>query len=223
MTNQSFSDFQTTELDVFRIKRRSLKRIFDVSASLALLIILAPVFASIALAVFVLNGGPILYGHRRIGKDGAVFRCWKFRTMVLDADKKLEEVLAESPEAQAEWARTHKLKNDPRIIPGIGNLLRRTSLDELPQIFNVISGEMSLVGPRPVVEKELEYFGAARRHYLSVRPGLTGPWQVGERSDGCFASRVQSDRSYVENWSFAKDVMILLRTAGVPFRRNGAY
>ncbi len=200
-----------------------LKRAFDVTVSATLITFLAPAMAVIALAIFVQDGRSIFYGHRRVGRGGASFRCWKFRTMVTDADERLEELLRDDAASRQEWQATQKLKNDPRIIPGVGKFLRQSSLDELPQLFNVLSGEMSLVGPRPVVADELEKYGAARAHYTSVRPGLTGPWQIGERSDGDYHNRVSKDVDYVENWSFKTDVVIVLQTATVPFRQSGAY
>lgn len=143
--------------------------------------------------------------------------------MVRDSDTRLAELLDVDPLARAEWEATQKLKNDPRIIPGIGHFLRKSSLDELPQFFNVLFGDMSLVGPRPVVSSELEKYGSARALYTSVRPGVTGPWQIGSRNDEDYQDRVLKDVAYVENWSMASDVRIVLMTAAVPFRQIGAY
>ena len=204
-------------------RRHGLKRLFDIVGAGALIILLMPLMLAVGLAIMLLDGAPVFFGHVRIGRNGRPFRCWKFRTMVRDADERLVELLATDPEADAEWRECRKLREDPRIIPGVGALLRKTSLDELPQLFNVLKGEMSLVGPRPVTEEELEYYGAVRFHYLSMRPGMTGPWQVGDRSDGDYVGRVRQDREYVESWSLGGDAAILWRTLAVPFRRDGAY
>ncbi len=207
-----------------RLDRRYIKkRIFDIGGSFTLIVMLMPVMIAISICISVIAGGPIMYKHRRIGRDGIPFMCWKFRTMVEDADARLATLLKSDPQACEEWNRTQKLRNDPRIIPKIGHLLRKTSLDELPQLFNVLAGEMSLVGPRPVTDVELDEYGAAQLHYLSVRPGLTGPWQIGDRSNGDFADRVVIDRDYVDTLSFSRDLDILVRTVTVPFSQRGAY
>ncbi len=204
-------------------RNSAIKRQFDILISAGLILCLLPLMTVIALAIMVQDGRSVLFGHRRVGRGGTQFKCWKFRTMVMDADARLAALLKDDPEARREWEATQKLKNDPRIIPGIGHFLRRTSLDELPQFFNVLLGQMSLVGPRPVVSAELKKYGSARAHYISVRPGLTGIWQIGDRSDDSYADRVLKDVQYIENWSFATDVQIVLKTAAVPFRQNGAY
>jgi lipopolysaccharide/colanic/teichoic acid biosynthesis glycosyltransferase len=194
----------------------------DVAGSLALLLLTCPIMLALLLLAR-LDGGPAFYVHRRIGRGGAPFGCIKFRTMVPDADRRLAELLARDPAARAEWRATRKLKADPRITR-VGRVLRRTSLDELPQLINVLKGEMSLVGPRPVVQAELEtLYGPAAPLYLSVRPGLTGPWQVSARSDGDYAGRVALDAAYVRNPSIVADIAILLRTVGAVLRRRGAY
>lgn len=143
--------------------------------------------------------------------------------MVRDGDAILARLLAEDPEARAEWAETRKLRNDPRIIPGIGTFLRATSLDELPQIFNVLRGEMSVVGPRPVTEGELEHYGEGLSHYLALRPGLTGPWQVSGRSDTGFPERVRLDIGYARSNSMLKDLGIIFSTPSAVIGRRGAY
>ena len=201
----------------------ALKRAFDIIASFTLILLFFPVMIVIALAILIKDGMPVFYGHRRIGRNGTPFKCWKFRTMVRNADAELQRVLATDAAAKAEWELTQKLKQDPRIIPGVGHLLRRSSLDELPQLFNVLAGQMSMVGPRPVVSDELERYGAFRAHYVSIRPGLTGLWQIGERSDDNYEIRVRKDVHYIENWSLANDLQIMLNTARVPFDRKGAY
>ena len=200
-----------------------LKRAFDILASSTLIVLFLPLMAVVAMAIMVQDGRPIFFGHRRIGRAGKPFNCWKFRTMARDADVQLKLLLASDPKARKEWEETRKLKNDPRIIPGIGHFLRRSSMDELPQLFNVLLGEMSMVGPRPVILDELDLYGSARAHYISVRPGLTGPWQIGDRNDEDYGERVRKDVSYVENWTFGGDVQIILRTARVPFESRGAY
>jgi len=154
--------------------------------------------------------------------NGRIFKCLKFRSMRPDADRVLKELLANDPEAQAMWDKDFKLKNDPRITP-IGNVLRKTSLDELPQLFNVLKGEMSLVGPRPVVKDELLRYGENATYYLEARPGITGLWQVSGRNDTTYTERVNLDAWYVKNWSLWYDIAILFKTFGVVFRSKGAY
>ena len=200
----------------------ALKRGFDVAGAFALLLILSPVLPLVALVVR-LDGGPALYGHGRIGCDGRTFKCLKFRTMVVDADKMLAQYLATHPRAAMEWARQHKLQHDPRITR-IGAILRKTSIDELPQLINVLRGEMSLVGPRPVVRDELEehYGPVGRVAYSAMRPGITGLWQVSGRSDTSYRERVMLDITYRSNWSFLLDLKILLRTIPAVLARRGA-
>lgn len=201
------------------------KRGMDVVVSLGMLVLFAPLMALIAGIILWKDGGPIIFAHRRIGRNGRPFLCLKFRTMVNDADTRLAEILAEDPDARAEWAEFRKLKNDPRIIPLVGTLLRQTSLDELPQIFNVLRGDMSLVGPRPVVQDELAYYGPHAQDYLRMRPGLTGPWQIGSRSDTSYETRVKQDVGYVNTWSILGDLRIVFRTAMMVMkgRSPGAY
>ncbi len=197
------------------------KRSFDLVGGLLLLLALFPVMFAIALLVK-RDGGPILFRHKRIGANGKSFCCLKFRTMCADAEERLQKLLAEDPEARAEWERDFKLKDDPRVTP-LGNFMRQTSLDELPQLFNVIKGEMSLVGPRPIVTAEAARYGAAFRDYLGCRPGLTGLWQVSGRNDIDYDSRVRLDSNYARQWSLGRDVSILVRTIGVVLGRTGAY
>jgi exopolysaccharide production protein ExoY len=200
--------------------RRS-KRAFDLVASLLLIALFGPFLALLALAVR-LDGGPALFGHRRIGAAGESFRCWKFRSMVLDAEAVLAHTLATDPAARAEWDKDFKLRNDPRVTR-LGSFLRRSSLDELPQLFNVLKGEMSLVGPRPIVAAEVERYGLAMEEYRACKPGITGLWQVSGRNDIDYAARVELDRRYAWTWSLKNDLMILVRTLGVVARRSGAY
>lgn len=197
------------------------KRAMDVLGAGAMLAVLAPFMLAIALIIR-LDGGPALFGHRRVGRHGREFFCLKFRSMVTDSQARLEALLARDPAARAEWEATQKLKNDPRVTR-IGRFLRATSLDELPQLINVLLGQMSLVGPRPVIQSELDrFYGAAAAHYMSVRPGLTGLWQVSGRSDTGYAQRVALDVAYVARPSLWQDVSILLRTPMVVLSRRGA-
>lgn len=159
-----------------------------------------PLLLLIAVWIYLDSPGPVVFKHMRIGKNGRPFPCYKFRTMCVDADLCLAALLEKYPDARNEWEKNYKLKNDPRIT-GSGAFLRKTSLDELPQIFNVLRGEMSLVGPRPVTEKELVLYGEYLVDYLSVKPGITGMWQVNGRSNTTYAERVQMDSWYVHNWS----------------------
>ncbi|MCA8958388.1 MAG: sugar transferase, partial [Planctomycetes bacterium] len=165
--------------------------------------------------------GPVLFAHRRLGRDGRWFSVWKFRTMVIDADRKLAEYLAEHPELQREWQETHKLKSDPRITR-VGRFLRRSSLDELPQIWSVLTGRMSLVGPRPIVADEVVKYGDAYALYTSVPPGITGLWQVSGRNNTTYPQRVALDAAYVRNWSIWLDLYVLYRTVKTVLRREGA-
>jgi Undecaprenyl-phosphate galactose phosphotransferase WbaP len=204
-----------------RMMRLAFKRVFDLALSIPLLFILAPLFV-VLIIIVKRDGGPAIFGHVRVGRDGTRFRCLKFRTMVVDAEEVLRETLARDPEARAEWMRDFKLKNDVRITP-VGHFLRRTSLDELPQLWNVLRGEMSLVGPRPIVDQELARYGSDAHYYLMSTPGITGLWQVSGRSNVDYAQRVSLDVSYVKQWSPLLDFGILLRTVKVVMRREGAY
>ena len=197
------------------------KRAIDLLGGALLLGFFAPLL-TILYIVVKLDGGPALFGHERVGNCGVMFKCWKFRTMVVNADRVLAELLARDPEAAAEWRRDFKLKNDPRITP-LGRLLRLTSLDELPQLWNVIRGEMSLVGPRPIVRDEMNRYGAQIFAYLSCRPGLTGLWQVSGRNDVSYAERVALDAAYAAHWTIRGDLAIALKTVGVMVNRSGAY
>ncbi len=171
--------------------------------------------------MLIAEGRPIFYGHQRIGHRGDAFRCWKFRTMVRDADKALQERLAADPALRAEWEATRKLTNDPRVRP-LGRFLRRTSLDELPQLWNVLRGEMSMVGPRPVVREELGLYGRHAKAYMSVKPGLTGAWQVSGRSNTTYDERVALDVDYVQNATLWRDLRIVVKTVYVLAAQTGA-
>jgi Undecaprenyl-phosphate galactose phosphotransferase, WbaP/exopolysaccharide biosynthesis polyprenyl glycosylphosphotransferase len=204
-----------------RLGPRILKRIFDVCVASTALIVLSPLFAYIAWGVR-RTGKEIFYCHGRIGMKGKPFLCYKFCSMVPNADRILRRLLEKDPKVREEWERKFKLKNDPRITP-IGAFLRKTSLDELPQLWNVLKGEMSLAGPRPVIEDELKRYGDQAKYYLEVRPGITGLWQVSGRNDIDYTDRVTLDVWYVRNWSLWYDIVILLKTCKALFQRNGAY
>ena len=200
-----------------------IKTLFDFTLTAVGTVAISPLLVYIAYRIKKEDPGPIFFAHTRIGKDGKPFPCYKFRSMVVNSKEMLEKYLAENPEAQAEWEREFKLKNDPRITP-IGQVLRKSSLDELPQIFNVLKGEMSLVGPRPVVQEELDkYYGEAVKEYCSVKPGITGLWQVSGRSDVDYPERVAMDVEYVRTRNLWKDIVILYRTFGVVLNKKGAY
>ncbi len=182
---------------------------------------LGPVLAIVSLLILLREGRPVFFGHERVGLNGRTFRCWKFRTMVRDADTRLTEALNADPALRAEWHATRKLTNDPRISP-LGHFLRKSSLDELPQFWNVLIGDMSMVGPRPVVRDEMAFYGKASKYYCSVRPGLTGAWQVSGRSNTTYDERVALDVEYVQNASFWGDVKIVLKTVHVVLAQTGA-
>jgi exopolysaccharide production protein ExoY len=187
------------------------KRALDIAVAATALVLLAPIMALVAGAIAVTIGGPVVYAHPRVGLRGATFRCLKFRSMVLNGDEVLVRHLASNAAAAREWKKTRKLRDDPRVTP-LGRILRKTSLDELPQLFNVLRGDMSCVGPRPIVAAELERYGSRAGDYLKVRPGLTGLWQVSGRSQLDYSERVKLDCIYVRRWSLGLDIALLLRT-----------
>lgn len=197
------------------------KRAVDFVICLAAMPFVLLVVLPIALLV-ALDGHSPFFSQQRVGRNGKMFACLKFRTMVVDAERKLEEYLIDNEAMRAEWNATRKLKNDPRIT-AIGRFLRKTSLDELPQVWNVLRGEMSLVGPRPVVTEELPLYGSATAVYLACLPGITGLWQVSGRNDVSYDARVALDVEYAENWSLLLDMKILLLTAPVALGMRGAY
>jgi Undecaprenyl-phosphate galactose phosphotransferase WbaP len=201
---------------------RVIKRFCDLLLVLISIPVMLPILGIVSAIVQLSSPGPIFYSHRRIRKGGAFFSMWKFRTMCVNSTEVLEEYLARHPEARAEWNETHKLRKDPRITR-IGNLLRRYSLDELPQLWNVLMGQMSLVGPRPIVAAEVEKYGDCFDCYCRVKPGLTGLWQVSGRSELSYDARVALDCEYVERWSLSKDVLILARTFSSVVNQDGAY
>ena len=207
-----------TRLSALRI---AVQRLLNQCLALLLLVLLSPLLAVVAFLIWRRDGAPIFFGHYRVGHDGRIFRCLKFRTMLRDAEPALAALLARSPAARAEWQRDQKLSDDPRITP-VGRFLRRTSLDELPQLIIVLRGEMNLVGPRPITVGELTRYGRVRWHYLSVRPGITGLWQVSGRNNTSYDERVALDRQYVEQRSAWGDARILLKTVHVVLGRDGA-
>jgi Undecaprenyl-phosphate galactose phosphotransferase WbaP len=211
----------TMRNNLSRADFKILKRIFDVVASTIGLLILSPLFLYISFQVKK-DGGKAFYGHERVGQQGKPFKCLKFRSMHVESQRMLRELLANDPDARAEWERDFKLKNDPRVT-SIGHFIRETSIDELPQLINVLRGEMSLVGPRPIIEEELARYGDYKAFYLRVRPGITGLWQVSGRSDTSYDERVGLDVWYTQNWSLVYDVAILFKTVGVVLGRKGAY
>lgn len=197
------------------------KRCIDVVISLFAIIVLLPILVVLAV-ISILDGGPIVFSHTRVGRNKSLFRCYKFRTMHVDADERLSELLARDENAKQEWDTHFKLKDDPRVTR-LGLLLRKSSLDELPQLINVLRGDMSLVGPRPVIEEELALYGEYESDYLSARPGITGLWQVSGRNDLDYDERVTLDATYVRKWTHALDVRILLKTVIVVLTHRGAY
>ncbi|MBB04145.1 MAG: hypothetical protein CML03_01245 [Pseudooceanicola sp.] len=233
MTYQSFlndpNDVQglrVTAVPQGRIRRAqsisTSKVIFDKVFALSALILLAPVLAIIAGLIALSDGRPILFKQNRVGLHGRIFQCWKFRTMVLDAEKRLGDALDADPALRAEWIATRKLRNDPRINR-LGHFLRKTSLDELPQFWNVLRGDMSMVGPRPVVMDELALYEHHAADYTAVQPGLTGAWQVSGRNNTTYAERVALDLDYIHNAGFWTDMRIVAKTLRVIIKREGAH
>lgn len=198
------------------------KWLFDKAFAATALIALAPAMLAIAAALKLREPGPVFFAHTRIGKDGRRFKCYKFRTMRADGDARLAWVFAIDPIARADWAAAQKLERDPRVHP-LGDFLRRSSLDELPQFWNVLKGDMSIVGPRPIVQDEIAKYGRHFADFCAVRPGITGAWQVGGRTDTDYDQRVALDVEYVRTASFRGDLRIVLKTIGVVLKQRGAY
>jgi Undecaprenyl-phosphate galactose phosphotransferase WbaP len=205
-----------------RFDYRVIKRVGDLVLSALAMPILLPVLLVLALLVKLTSPGPVFFSHRRICKNGAFFSMWKFRTMCVNSSEVLERYLAAHPGARAEWNQTHKLQDDPRVTK-IGRVMRRLSLDELPQIWNVITGRMSLVGPRPIVAAEVEKYADCFQCYTRVKPGVTGLWQVSGRSTLSYEARVKLDCEYVAHWSLWRDLKILLLTVRSVVNQDGAY
>lgn len=187
------------------------KRIMDLAIASAALVLASPVMILVGLFIKITAGGPAIFSHRRVGFGGSSFNCYKFRSMVANSDEVLKAYLDANAGARKEWEETHKIRNDPRVTL-FGRLLRKSSLDELPQLINILRGDMSCVGPRPIVKDELRRYGEHQAEYLATRPGLTGLWQVSGRSSMEYDNRVALDSQYVRNWSIWLDVVILLRT-----------
>ena len=191
-----------------------IKRALDIALSAGALVLLSPGLLLIAAILFVIDGGPVIYRHNRVGRNGRMFGCLKFRSMYRDAGRRLEAILESDPARRQEWAGSQKLSDDPRVHR-FGHLLRRSSLDELPQFFNVLRGEMSIVGPRPIVTDELARYGEHADSYLAVMPGITGLWQVSGRNGTGYDERVRLDVEYVRTRSTLRDLMIMLKTVRV--------
>jgi len=198
------------------------KRIFDIGLALILLPLAGPLILLVSAAIALSSGGPVFYRQRRVGLHGRPFTIWKFRTMYSEAERILDAHLTLSSSAQTEWRHKHKLHRDPRVIP-IGRVLRETSLDELPQILNVLAGHMSFVGPRPIVRKEVLRYAERFPYYVAAKPGITGLWQISGRCTLPYDVRVALDEQYVRHWSMKRDILILLRTPRVVMRREGAF
>ena len=197
-------------------------RIFDIVAATGILLLTSPLLLMIGLLVWAMDGGPALFGQPRIGRDGRHFRCLKFRSMCVDADVRLAKLLASDEGARREWQADHKLRVDPRITR-IGRFLRSTSLDETPQLINVLRGEMSLVGPRPIVDAEIPRYGRRFSAYCAQRPGITGLWQVSGRNDVSYRRRVALDTAYSARKSLSLDMRILAATLPAVLLRKGSY
>lgn len=198
------------------------KLIFDKVFAASTLVLISPVFLLLSLAVFFEGGGPVIFRHTRIGQDGLPFSCLKFRTMKPNSQKQLDQILAIDPVARDEWEESRKLYRDPRVSR-LGEFLRKSSLDELPQFWNILIGDMSVVGPRPITREEAHYYADSFAIYTSVRPGLTGAWQIGGRSETTYKERVDLDVDYVRGWSFLTDLRIVLKTIDVVIFGKGAY
>lgn len=207
--------------NLVRRTSRIIKRTFDIIVSFVLLILLLPLFLFVSYKVKK-DGGPATYGHERIGYQGKKFKCLKFRTMVVNSQEVLSDLLKKDAQAREEWNKDFKLKNDPRIT-SIGKFLRKSSLDELPQLWNVFKGEMSLVGPRPIIEEETLRYKGNVDYYLLAKPGMSGLWQISGRNDIDYETRVYLDSWYVKNWSLWSDIAILFKTVAVVLKRDGAY
>lgn len=203
-----------TQTDIF-------KRGFDIVVASIALVLLAPLILLFALLVRFQDGGRSFFAQSRYGLNGKTFRCYKLRSMSENADECLADILTKDADLRSEWQSTQKLKKDPRITP-LGNLLRKSSIDELPQLWNVIKGDMSIVGPRPIVKNEIQKYGDSYRFYTAVRPGLTGLWQVEGRTDTTYQERVEMDVRYVQTRSFWKDVWIVVRTIPAVIASRGA-
>jgi len=198
------------------------KTAFDKVAALLALVMISPVMMAVAVLILMRRDGPVFFSHIRVGRGGRLFRCHKFRTMIPNGSARFRHILAIDPVARDDWELHRKVHRDPRVSR-MGAFLRSSSLDELPQFWNVLRGDMSMVGPRPITAEELAQYGEHAKDYLSVRPGITGAWQISGRSESTFAERVALDVDYIRNRSFAHDMDILRRTVGVVLGRKGAF
>jgi lipopolysaccharide/colanic/teichoic acid biosynthesis glycosyltransferase len=219
-TNQNYMAHKNSENITYTFFKRS----FDIVFSLFAIFLFSPIFIIIAILIK-LNSpkGKIIFGHKRIGKDGKLFKVYKFRTMVPNAENILQELLKNNPAKKEEYEKDFKLKDDPRIIPIIGNFLRKSSLDELPQFFNSLIGDMSIVGPRPIIQAEIEKYGKYANKLFSVKPGVTGLWQVSGRNDISYNERVNLDMNYIDKRNLFEDIRIVFETVRVMLFRKGAY
>jgi len=199
-----------------------IKRLIDLALLLLSAPLVLPLIGLLALLVKWTSPGPVFYGHPRVGKNGKPLKCWKFRSMCKDADKKLDALLAQNPKMREQWERERKFVDDPRVTP-FGKFIRKTSIDELPQFWNILAGEMSFIGPRPVTKGELVKYGSQADYILSVTPGLSGMWQTSGRSDTEYEERITLDTYYIQNWSIWLDIWLIIKTVWVVFKRKGAY
>ena len=211
------------KVEVRKVLYKVVKRLIDILGGLVGCVLLVPITMAVYIARKVLkeDDGPMFYEHLRYGKDGKKFRIYKFRSMCIDADKKLKEYLEQNEEAKKEFEENHKLKDDPRITK-LGKFIRKTSIDELPQFVNVLKGDMSLIGPRPIVDGEIEKYGENKDKFLSVRPGLTGYWAANGRSDITYEERMKMELYYVDNISFKLDIQIFFKTIISVIKKEGA-
>lgn len=200
----------------------TVERVLDVVLAFGALVFFAPLMLILGISIWLYDGGPAFFVQSRMGRDGKTFKCFKFRTMVVDAEARLNALLTSDADARAEWARDQKLRRDPRIT-ALGAFLRKSSLDELPQLFNILKGEMSVVGPRPIVAAEVARYGRWYRDYCNVRPGLTGLWQVSGRNDVDYRRRVALDVAYARRRSLGLYLKIIIATVPAVLLRNGSY
>ncbi|CAD7038432.1 exopolysaccharide biosynthesis protein [Pseudorhizobium endolithicum] len=222
-TRSAGSPFMTTEEVPLAFPLGGLaKRGFDISAAALALIVFSPIFLMIMALVKFSDGGSVFYGHRRVGHNGRYFHCLKFRTMVVNGEEVLRKHLQANPQAAEEWRATRKLRSDPRVT-AVGTVLRKLSLDELPQLINILRGDMSVVGPRPVVDEELGIYDSHAVYYLRTRPGLTGLWQISGRNDVSYETRIAFDTHYVQNWSLIQDLIIIAKTIPAVCLSRGSY
>jgi exopolysaccharide production protein ExoY len=216
------SDLQLAEITSAHPIGLNSKRLIDIILAVSGIVLLAPLLIICFIATVATSRGPALFRHRRVGFKGKYFDCLKFRTMVQDAPERLRQLLESDPVAAAEWATDRKLRHDPRVT-AIGAMLRKSSLDELPQLFNVLKGDMSIVGPRPVTDEELIRYSSAINAYLACRPGITGLWQVSGRSTTTYDKRIACDTFYARNWSMSLDAKILIVTIPAVLLSDCAY